>query len=271
MNKTTILIAGGASAASLAAGGAAGYLYAKRKFEATVDGLIETEVAKTKKYFSVLLAEARSGKPDDPADLNRSTTKDVQEPDDEEPEELTEADLKAIEKGRETLARAGKALTDYQGFAKTSNDTDVVENNIFSSSATPKKQLPPRGPGGKFQSKKSVQEPEPSTEGDPPQRISEQEFLLNDGEFEQKNLLYFINDKTLIDVENNNEPVDEGLVGEVNLTLFPPADEDGGSSIYVRNAGLEIDFEVRLMTESLTEFIGLGDSEGEDVDENEYV
>lgn len=257
MNKL-YLIAGGACMASLAAGGTAGYFLAKRKFEARVDDLIDEEVAKTKKYYAVLLMEARSGKPES---INNVITYDekIEEDDEDDPQELTEEDRKVILKGRETLAKASKILTDYQGYAKKPELSDIVTNNIFNKD---KKPLPPRGPGGKFTKNghDSSQEKNPE---ETPYLISQEDFLLNDGEFEQRNLLYFKDDDTLIDLENNNDVVDNGVIGEVNLTLFPPEED---SLICVRNEGLQTDYEIRLMTESLTEFMGLGTEQGFDED-----
>lgn len=267
MNKT-VLIAGGASVASLAAGGAAGYLYAKRKFHAQIGGIVEAEVDKTKKYFSVLLAEARSGKPANPADVLTRTSEDDELPleaegDVADQEELTEADEKAIEKGRERLARASKALKDYAAFSKNvEGKTEVVVNNIFDNGdKKAKKTMPPRGPGGKFVSTRDAADKEQT-----PYLIDQNAFLINENEETQRNLLYFREEDTLLDLENGNEPVDAVLVGEVNLTLFPEPDEHGYSAIYVRNERLETDYEIRLMTESLTGFLNL-DGDIPDFDE----
>lgn len=270
MNKTLIAVAGGTSVVSLAAGAAGGYFYAKKKFAAKVDDLVSELVAHqvgvTKKNFDILLEEARkaNAKPQEPADLSRVIDEEDVLPLEGEEEELSDKDRKTIAQRRETRIQATEALTNYQGYAKNDESGDeAVESNIFSSNATPKKQLPPRGPGGKFVPKSEVNR---RTELEP-QIITEHDFLLNDGELEQKSLLYFKGSDTLIDVENNNEPVDNGVIGEVNLTLFPEPDSLGESTIYVRNEGLGADYQVKLMAEDLTEFLGLGENEGPEEDE----
>lgn len=264
MNKTTILVAGGASAVSLAAGAAGGYFYAKRRFDATLDGLIALEVAKTKKYFSVLLTEAKNGnaKPDDPADIPSEVDEELELEGEDSDEELSEKDLKTIAEGRKTQVEATEALTNYQGYSKQEAPQTTVAHNIFSNAAPSKKPLPPRGPGGKFVPKSQARKKEIE-----PQLIDERTFLLNEDEQEQKSLLYFKHEDTLIDIEQNNEPVDNAVIGEVNLTLFPEPDSLGESTIYVRNEGLGADYQVKLMGESLTDYIGLG--EDPDFDETD--
>lgn len=264
MNTKTVAIVAGASATSLAAGGAAGYLIAKRKFDATVESRIAFEVEKTKKYFSILLQEAREGnaKPASPADIPIDDEEDVEE----QEEELTEDDLRVIEKGRERLADASRALVDYSGFADKPALEDVVEkHNIFTESengTAPKKATPKRGPGGKFVKKSASAKATPEQT---PYIITQEDFLLNDGEYEQRNLLYFKQDDTIIDLENNDEVVSNAVIGEVNLTLFPaPEEGEEGSTICVRNDALETDYEVRLMEQGLTEYMGLGENEGFD-------
>lgn len=268
MNKKYLIVGGVSAVASLAAGGAGGYLVAKRKFDKKVDGLIALEVEKTKKYFSVLLMEAKKAPIVDVLMTDKVLDMmDAEETErsDEVEKELTEADEKAIAKGRKVLGEAKEALVNYQGFAQKPDLSTLVTSNIFTKEA-PKKRLPPRDPTtGHFMPKKDQEE-----EGveQTPYLISQEEFLLNDGEFEQKNLRYFKQDDTLIDVEMNDEVVENAVVGAVNLTLFPDVSEGETSIICVRNEGLEIDYEIQLMTESLTDYMGLGENEGDD---NEYA
>ncbi len=252
MNKS-YLIAGGASVASLTIGGVGGYLIAKKKFNATVDGLIALEVQKTKKYFSVLLMEAeKKARP-----LTSLTPVEDESP--QETEELTAEDQEVITKGREKLREAATALVNYQGFSDKPSLTDVVSSNIFTKD-TPKKKLPPRDPTGKFIPAKSTEEAEQT-----PYLISAEDFLLNDPEHDQENLKYFVKDNTLIDY--SNETVEISRVGEVNLTLFPATEKDEPSIICVRNEGLGIDYEILLTSESLTEYMGLGEEEDEEIDD----
>lgn len=244
MNKTYVAI-GGVAIVSTAVGGAAGYFIAKRNFDATLDAKIAKEVEATKKYFSVLLMEAKQNKPSTPAEI----------PSDEiEDEELEEEDDEPVDPEVEENAKA--ALTNYQGYAKP--ELAEVASNIFDRNSSPKKKLPPREPGtGKFMPRES-REPTPYI-------ITDEQFLVNDPEHEQENLFYFAKEKTLIQIMDR-EPIDIDCVGEVNLTLFPEVHEGETSSIYVRNEGLSIDYDITLTHESLTEFMGLGESD-EDLDE----
>lgn len=269
MNKS-YLIVGGASAVSLAVGGTAGYLVAKRRFNAIIETRIDEEVNKTKKHYSVLLMEAKQGKPDSPEDISLSD-------DEEENDDLTPEDEEVVAKGRETLGRAAKALTDYQGISsRQMSDAgkppleDIGGNrNIFSDAASrPKKVLPPREPGtGKFLPKAKTEET-PEREKTP-YIITHEEFLLGDLDFEQENLRWFVNDQTLIQVFDN-EVVEIDRVGEVNLTLFPETAEDEPSIICVRNEWLQMDYEIQSTKESLTEYMGLS-TENDDSEEDTVV
>lgn len=260
MNKS-YLIAGGASVASLAVGAVGGYFLAKRKFDILLDERINVEVEATKKHYSVLLMQARD-KPASPADIPAAAAAE-DDGDVDEPEEITEADQEVIAKGRQTLAQASTALTNYQGYADKPSLDEVVKSNIFTTAASPKKSLPPRDPTtGHFLPKPAAQSNAEQT----PYLITHKDFLLNDGEYEQVNYKYFVNDKTLIDYDN--ESVEIGRVGEVNLTLFPQVPKDEPSIICVRNEWLQTDFEIQLVHESLTEYMGFGDGE-EDPDEDE--
>lgn len=287
MNKT-ILIAGGAAVASLAVGTAGGYLFAKKRFEQRTAEEIAREVDATKKYYSVLLMQVKEQKPDSPADLVLSQKNEEPEADDEEEEsdkeELSAADRKAFEDGlakvRENRQRksthretAEKAQTDYQGIstrkvAETSAASSaVIDRNIFADAPREKKKpLPPRGEGGSFR-KRTVRE----MLHEPPQIIDAGVFLLNDPDHNQESLYYFANEKTLVSQGDASESIDLALIGEVNLTLFPEVSDGEPSMIYVRNVGLSTDYEVMKMTESLTDFIGLGTEGGEEIADTNWV
>jgi hypothetical protein len=265
VNKT-YLIVGGVSVVSLVAGTGGGYLIAKKRFDAEIETRIDEEVEKTKRHFTILLEEARV-KPEE--DIPEIDDEDDEDTSGEEKEELTEADQAVIEKGRKTLAEASRAMTNYQGYA-TKPPLEEVANNIFTADAakrvsTKKKPLPPRDAAGHF----VKQSDDEAVTNDDPSIITHEDFLLNELDYEQENLKYFVNDKTLIQVYDN-ESVDIGRVGEVNLTLFPDVPEGEPSIICVRNPGLGIDYEIQLTNESLTVYMGLGeDDEGLDDDEDD--
>lgn len=253
MNKS-YLILGGACAVSSAIGAAGGYLIAKKRFNQQLDLGIAVETEKTKKYYANLVSTAMK--------------KAIAEPEEEEAEEepeLSEVDEAVIAKGRETLARASSALVDYQGMAGNGKPPleEVVQNNIFDPKRG-KKALPPRGAGGKFVPKGST-EVERQQEHNDPYMIKPDEFLANDPENHQESLWYFVNDKTLIMVADN-EAVDVDLVGEVNLTLIP---DDEPRVIYVRNEGAGMDYQITLTENSLTEHMGLGEEDPDDDEDDE--
>ena len=266
MNKT-YLIVGGASAVSLAIGTATGYLVAKKKFNATLDDRIKVEVDATKKHYSLLLMQARD-KPRSPSELFVETDEEEEEETvDETP--LSDEEQAVVEKGRAHLAQAAKAaLINYQGYSEKPPLDEVVQNNIFSSPASPKPKLPPRDPAtGHFVSRKQVEET--------PYLISHDNFLAQTNDagddfshHDMDNLKYFVNDATLLWYDTEN-PLEIGVVGEVNLTLFPDVPEGEPSIICVRNEGLRMDYEIQVMQESLTEFMGFGESDADLPDEEE--
>lgn len=277
MNKT-ILIAGGASVASLAVGAASGYFIARKRFNDGLGEIISNETEAIKKHYSVLLMEARSGKPGSPEDIPKrekyESADDYQRRLDEAG--VTEEDEEQLDEIDRAVIAAGKqALTDYQGIstkAVTENGDPpalgVTTSNVFDKAAKPpKKALPPRDPAtGAFRRKTPREE-----EHEPPQIIDSEAFLLNDPEHNQESLLYFINDKTLVMMADPTEVVDIALAGEVNLTLFPKVGEDEASIIYVRNDGMTTDYEIKLMAESLTDYIGLGEDNEDSGDDSKYL
>lgn len=266
MNKT-IIIAGGASVASLAAGAAGGYFLAKKKFDATVEARIEEQVLATKKHYSIMLMEARE-KPEEIPDVEVDDPEIVDESDlvevtfDEPDPDLEQLDdpLRGAKPDTTTVVgRAKAAMIDYRAYA----DNDKTEE-------PPKKSLPPREPGtGKFLPKSAlVETPEPEDGGNqPPELITHEQFLLNEEEYDQENLTWYVNNQTLLGFDPEN-PIDIGVVGEVNLTLFPKVPEGEPSIICVRNHGLQMDYEIKLSLEDLTEVMGFGESERDLNDDN---
>jgi len=260
MNKT-VLIAGGASVVSLAIGGTAGYFIAKSKFDKTINDLIAIEVDKTRKHFSdvteKLEEELRELK-----DSEDDEQEVASEPDDEPSDLSSELDRKAAEKLK---ANAKTALTNYQGIStgqvlngpEKPDLQSLVNKNIFEKGNQGQKPPQPRNEKGRFRPRHS-QEDVSESENDPPQLISEEEFLANDPENEQESALYYIRDKVVVLTADLSEEIETAVIGEVNLTLFP---EDDPRVIYVRNSGLNIDYQVTLTESSLTKDMGMGEDE----------
>lgn len=252
MNKT-YLIVGGASAASLAVGGAGGYFLAKKKFSERLEALIDIEVDKTKKVYSLLLMQAE--KTANPPQVVTAPDEDEQlelEAEDP-PEELSEADKKTVRRGQ-------RALVDYQSFGGKVNTGEIVANNIFSDDASrAKKAMPPRGPGGKFMPKTApVEENTTKASDGAPYLIEPEVFLANEPDHEQESLLYFVNDDTVVLTADPNEAIDNARVGETNLNCFPPGESP---VIFVRHDGMQIDYQITRVEESLTAFMGMGEED----------
>lgn len=249
-NKTASLILFGACTVSTLVGCAGGYFIAKKKFDAQLDLGIAVEAAKAKKHYSILLQELRSGKPEQIPVIEE----EIPEPIDDEEVEAERED---------TFNRAKTALTNYQAYDKP--PLEQVASNIFTNHANGKKVFPPRGPDGKFLPKGTM---ESAQSADDPYLIEPDVFLANTPEYLQESLLYFVKEKTALMVADN-EPVDVDLIGEVNLTLFP--DDDIPSVIYVRNEGAEIDYQITRTYDSLTEYMGLGEADPDDDNDDDTL
>lgn len=262
MINKTFLIAGGASLASLALGGAAGYLVAKKKFETLLVETVARENAATKKHYAIKLMEAQSGKPEKATDL--VITQDVaaianavlEDLDADDPEEPVVTEI-SKEESRKLRKDANVALTNYQAYSEKPGTTNgVQQHNVFETNKDKNKRpLPPRGDGGRFRPRSEVQSPPSEIE---PEQITAEEYLENPMEFLQETLRYFRRNATLLDI--NNDPVDVDKVGQVFLTLFPEVPDGHDSFIYVRNQVLGTEWEIKLMRNDITTYLGLGDT-----------
>lgn len=260
MNKT-YLIAGGASAVSLAAGAVGGYFVAKKKFEETLDARIDAEVQATRKHYAVLMTNAQYGqKPpleDIVADYAGTEVTHVNA-NSAFPDDVVLDEDQPLKLEEDLEEPADKALTNYQGFAKTDPPTDVVESNIFTN-PSPKKVLPPREPGtGKFLPKDRVDALK-NTSNPAPYLIDEETFLTNDPEHNQESVKYFVNEDTAVLEANYEEVIENEILGREFLDRMA---KDGNLGVmYVRHDILELDYQVTRTTESLVEAIGMGESE----------
>lgn len=305
MNKT-ILIAGGAAVASLAVGTAGGYFFAKQRFEKIRKEEVDRELAAAKKHYSLLLMQAQ--KPEDPKDLVISEDGEGG-PD---LEGISESDQKALAAGlakiRSNKLANNKSTevpekVDYNKISTTAtkttkkavpkknapakrtqsrypladpgeaNDDGLYTHNIFTdeprdTARVIKKAVPPRDEAtGSFRARTQREK-----DFEPPQIISVEDYLLNDLEYNQESLYYFVHDKTLVLQADPTEAIDRAVIGEVNLTLFPEVEEGHESRIYVCNDGLSTYYEVKKMEESLTEFLGLGtETDGDEDDGAAYL
>lgn len=279
MNKT-ILVAGGACVASLAAGATGGYLFAKNKLGKAFDERMEHELSTIRKRHAIQLQEART-KPslDDleptkrksPAELlgehmGVSVDNLVGPKVEEEPPVSEEA------KRRERFEhRAKAALTDYAGISAQNGHGDVTlttENIFRQDKAHPP--LPPRDTAtGKF-----IPRPKEEITDEGPYLIDETMFLANVQEHHQRSLLWFFHNQVLCEkLDGEVDDFDIDKVGGLdedgvcqNLTKFDekiPKDEP--NYIYIRNDDLEEDYQIQLTFGTLEEYMGMGEY-GDDVE-----
>lgn len=295
MNKT-ILIAGGASVASLAAGGTAGYFYAKKRLTDALEARLGLELESSKEFYEkkysheldVFKLKSRELErqvdqlKDALVDYEDSGKADIskEELDESDEEELSEEDQKTLEVGRQ---KARKALVDY-GATSTAKvlreqkpDLDgLVKANIFDEhgdEAINKRELfaddphrpqrPPRDDKGRFLPRQagaddSDPEPDDGDYAEDPYIITELQYARGKEGYEQESAKYYVIDETIIAADG--EVIENDIIGEGNLELFPEEGEGEELPVlYVRNDQKKMDYQIHLSTESLTAVTGFTD------------
>jgi hypothetical protein len=283
MNKT-ILVVGGASVASLAAGAAGGYFFAKNKLGKEFDERLDQELDSVKRHHAVLLMQAKENKPsleelahaanprrnadgillrnkyESMGDYNKRLEEDGDEEDEEEVEEEEPLTDEEIAEAEQREVEGKRALTDYQGISTKgiqeteARDPGMIARNIFEKHSD-RPPRPPRDESGRFVKPTSDDVVELSSGDTPPYEIEMDDFLANPFNYEQENLRYFLGEDTLLDFSDST--IDNDRVGELNLKDFVSRKPNAGDRLCVRNEGLGHDYEVQLMTEPLTEYLGL--------------
>jgi|SRR5690348_1418489 len=206
MNRT-VLIAGGASIVSFAAGVAAGYFALRKKFEADYAERLTVEIRETQKFYAKL-SEKEGYK--------------------------TVEDAAAA-----LLPQAVGALKEYQGqepkffeavdaekeFAK---EEPVSVRNAFE--------------GG--WSTETIQEKDKRNRTEEaPYILEKEEYLNNESEYTQSTLTWYEGDRILTDSRDDVITEVDDTVGEGNLSNFGYGSGDP-KVLYVRNDVLEIEFEI---------------------------
>lgn len=297
MNKT-ILIASGASAASLAAGGVAGYFYAKKQLAETLEERLGLELSSAKEFYEkkykneLSIEKDRSKALEKQIDQLKDALVDYEDPagtdisktelDENDEEELSEADQKTIELGRQ---KARNALIDYgaTSTAKVLQETkpsldSLVRGNVFDEhgdDAINKRELfadspdvhrpvrPPRDDKGRFLPRQADSddidpEPDDGDYSDTPYIITELKYARGKEGFDQESATYYIIDETIIAADG--EVIENDVIGESNLELFPEeSEEEPVPVLYVRNDQKKMDYQITLSTESLTAVTGFTD------------
>lgn len=287
MNKT-ILIAGGASVASLAAGGTAGYFYAKKRLTDALEARLGLELESSKEFYEKKYSheldvfKLKSRELERQVDQLKDALVDYEDSGkaDISKEELSEEDQKTLEVGRQ---KARKALVDY-GATSTAKvlreqkpDLDgLVKANIFDEhgdEAINKRELfaddphrpqrPPRDDKGRFLPRQagaddSDPEPDDGDYAEDPYIITELQYARGKEGYEQESAKYYVIDETIIAADG--EVIENNIIGEGNLELFPEEGEGEELPVlYVRNDQKKMDYQIHLSTESLTAVTGFTD------------
>jgi hypothetical protein len=229
MNPNLLLI-GGVSALSVAAGMTVGYFVAKKDLETRYAELASTEIAEAKLHYSRLYKR----------DAFESPAKAVEVliPAGDDEKVNAAADALLAYKGEDgeppqvSQQDVGEALYDQIDEAVEEEQSGTVIRNVFQQAL--------------------------SVDENVPHMIDEEEFLANETGFTQTALTWFQGDEVLCD--EKDEPIQEIdlTVGRQNLKRFEALSEDQ-HTIYVRNSKLAMEFEINRSTGKYAEeILGLG-------------
>lgn len=236
-----ILIIGGASVLSFAAGSAAGYFLAVKNLKQTYEEDHAAEIAALEKYYGF-----RNKQYDTPADA----VEDLVPPDERE-------------SGRAVVNQAGelempsdvvKRLRSYRGESDSEEDVTPQEaeepeisKNIFENV----------NPDADFDPERDKSERTPGK----PYIVDLDEFTQGVEGYSSVTLTYFEGDGTLAD--EDEQPIDnvDTMVGEENLVRFGHLSNDA-NVVYVRNDKMSLDMEIlRSQGRYAVEVLGLDEGE----------
>lgn len=221
MNKTYLIMAG-IAVVSLGVGGAGGYILAEKRLRAHYDEISKRDIENAKQFYKKLHKEDEFETPVKAVEvLIPNEEKSEFAPPEVESSPLMNAAVEAIESySPEPEAKTGTTQAQVRNVFKDNRPLNREwDHEMEAASRTPNH----------------------------PYVITHQEFLENDGEFEQSSLTYFEGDDALVDeLDAAILPHEvERLVGVDNLTRFGHGSDDN-QLVYIRNEKLEIDFEVIL-------------------------
>lgn len=134
-------------------------------------------------------------------------------------------------------AEAAEALAIYQGKDPDPADimveqTVIEETNIFAE----------RESNDEWDQEKE-EEARTTLNADEPYIISQEEFLINENDYQNPSLVYFAEDDVLVDDQEKPIELIDPVVGEDNLTRFGHGSKDN-RIVYIRNDKLGCDFEI---------------------------
>lgn len=242
LNGTTksqqIVILGATAVVSAVAGGIVAYKVASKKLQTKYEQIAEREIAEAKKFYGTL------HKTD--ADLETPVAALKKYVGDEVIDELqyrSPLDGPMTEE-EELLAVVDKEIEEETKARLEQVEEKVVEvvKNVFDDAHS----------DGDFDYDYELAIRIPGV----PYILSQEEFMLNEPEYDQNTLTYFEGDDVLTDSRDVVINESETTVGDANLLRFGHGSKDN-NVIYIRNEKLEIDFEVvRSMGEYTKEVLG---------------
>lgn len=214
------VIVGAVSVVTASAGGAAGYLIAKKQLEKKYSELAEAEIEEAKKYFKVLYKVGDY--------------------------ETVEGTVKAL--GRTSEVVATEALKSYGGHVLKPAEEAVrnkveqirkveeatvneVIHNVFGSTRKVSEEA-----------EAFAEEVRNRTE-EAPYVISDEEYFQNDTDYQQVSLTYYAGDDVLTDDRDDIIEDPDELVGGNNLVRFGDWSNDP-NIVYVRSDVKEMEFEI---------------------------
>jgi hypothetical protein len=208
----------------LLVGGGSGYIFAKKQAEKEFEFRLAEEIEATKNFYARVHKKDEFSTPEGAVAALITT------------EELVEA------VGPDMAAAAASAVKRYQGDVKklglepkddetSQADAEAVVNNIFE--------------GPEVTDFGTV-----TRDSARPYVIPEEEFMLNEPEYNQVTVTYFVKDDTVADERDEAMTAINATIGVAHLQSFAGSPD---TTFYVRNDALKVDFEITKSTGAFAE------------------
>lgn len=218
MKKQHILV-GSAILIAFGSGGVGGYFFAKKRLTKELDAILQSEIDRTKEYYS------RLNKTEDfetPVEAAKTLGVQVEEDDNE--------------------------FVEYQKIAKTYTDSEapsseVVIRNVFDSETS---EIDPEEMVD-VDEEWDYEAEVAKRQGAQAYILSEEEYFANEPENTQASMTYFEGDGVLVDSADKALTTSEmmRLIGHVNNLRFGHGSNDP-NLVYIRNDKLDLDMEIAL-------------------------
>lgn len=200
-------IVAGVAVASLTIGAASGYFFAKRKFSNTYEEIIEREVREAREFYKRTYKADEYGTPESTAEVLL--------------EEATEAIRSYQGEPGDPLV---ESVQEHEDPDLPDEEQEVEERNIFDD-------------GDQLKIDKSDRSP------DKPYVVDLDEYMSNQGEYEQVSLTFYEGDNVLAD--DDDRVIDQvNIVGRMNLNMFGASDPEQPHVVLIRNEKFKTDYEI---------------------------